>query len=187
MISNFALLLSHEGIQLAHRSPDGWTSLGMVSLLDDDLTAKLAELRAQGQALAAGDFSTKIVLPGDQIKYLTLPDVDDNDREAAIKDALERTTPYLIDELVFDWEASDDGMNIAAVARDTLGEAENFIQGMDLIPSVLCPLQMTRWSRLNPSLVSAAIMPKIRIWLTVSKPKSTRSSLSPRPRPRWLK
>lgn len=134
MISNFALLLSHEGIQLAQRTPEGWSSLGTVSLLDDEIATKLAELCAKGKALAVGEFNTKIVLPSDQIKYLSLPEVDDEGREAAIKEALERTTPYLIDELVYDWEASDDGMNIAAVARDTLVEAENFITGHGFNP-----------------------------------------------------
>jgi len=127
MISNFALLLSHEGIILAHRTPDGWAELGQVSLLDDEIAEKLTALRQKGEALAVKEFSTKIVLPNDQIKYLTLPSVDDDDREAAIKDALEKTTPYLIEDLVYDWEDGEDGMNVAAVSRDTLTEAESFV------------------------------------------------------------
>lgn len=127
MISNFALLLSQEGIKLAHRTPDGWAELGQVNLLDDQLAEKLQALREKGEALAVKEFSTKIVLPNDQIKYLTLPSVDDDDREATIKDALEKTTPYLLDELVYDWEDGEDGMNVAAVSRDTLSEAESFV------------------------------------------------------------
>ncbi len=127
MISNFALLLSHEGIKLAHRTPDGWAELGHVSLLDDDLSEKLDVLRQKGEALAVKGFSTKIVLPNEQIKYLTLPSVEDDDREVAIKDALEKTTPYLIEDLVYDWEDGEDGMNVAAVSRATLSEAESFV------------------------------------------------------------
>jgi len=141
MISNFALLLSHEGIKLAHRTPDGWAEIGHISLLDDDLTPKLNQLRKQAEALSVTEFSSKIVLPHDQIKYLTLPNVEDDQREDAIKEALERATPYLIDDLVYDWEEGEDGMNVAAVARDTLSEAENFIvqHGFNPISFVAAP------------------------------------------------
>jgi hypothetical protein len=141
MISNFALLLSHEGIKLAHRTADGWAEIGHASLLDDDLSAKLNQMRAQAEALSVSGFSSKIVLPHDQIKYLTLPNFDDDQREEAIKEALERATPYLIDDLVYDWEASDDGMNVAAVARDTLSEAESFIvrHGFNPVSFVAAP------------------------------------------------
>ncbi|MDG2340813.1 MAG: hypothetical protein P8L32_06415, partial [Paracoccaceae bacterium] len=120
-------MLSQEGIKLAHRTPDGWAELGHVNLLSDDLPQKLESLRKQGEALAVTDFTTKIVLPNDQVNYLTLPSVDDDQREEAIKAAIERATPYLIEDLVYDWEDGDDGMNIAAVAGATLTEAESFI------------------------------------------------------------
>ena len=141
MISNFALLLSHEGIKLAHRTPDGWAELGHVSLLDDELSAKLEVLRKQAETLSVTEFSSKIVLPHDQIKYLTLPNVEDDQREDAIKEALERATPYLIDDLVYDWEEGDDGMNVAAVSRDTLSEAESFIvqHGFNPVSFVAAP------------------------------------------------
>lgn len=126
MISNFALLLSHEGIILAQRTPDGWVSLGQADLSDADLDATLNALRETGENAAGGEFSTKLILPEDQIKYLSLPQTDDDGREDAITEALQNATPYLIDELAFDWEEGEDGMNIAAVARDTLDEAESF-------------------------------------------------------------
>ncbi len=126
MISNFALLLSHEGITLAQRTADGWVSLGQANLSDAELDATLNNLRDTGEKAAGGEFTTKLVLPEDQIKYLSLPQTEDDNREAAIIEALQSATPYLIDELAYDWEEGDDGMSIAAVARDTLNEAESF-------------------------------------------------------------
>lgn len=141
MISNFALLLSHEGIKLAHRTSGGWAELGHVSLLDEDLPLKLEQLRKQAETLSVTEFSSKIVLPHDQIKYLTLPNVEDDQREEAIKEALERATPYLIEDLVYDWEEGEDGMNVAAVARDTMSEAESFVvqYGFNPISFVAAP------------------------------------------------
>ena len=126
MISDFALLLSQEGITLAHRTAGGWVSLGHVPLMDKQFSDRLAELQSKGHEIAGDRFMTRIVLPDDQIKYLSLPHSDDDSRDAAIKEALERETPYLQDELAFDWEDGDDGLKVAAVARDTLHEAEDF-------------------------------------------------------------
>src|SRR6056300_2004823 len=126
MISDFALLLSREGITLAHRTAGGWVSLGHVPLMDKQFSERLAELHAKGHEIAGDGFSTRIVLPDDQIKYLNLPHSDDDNRDNVIKEALERETPYLQDELAFDWEDGDDGLKVAAVARDTLSEAEDF-------------------------------------------------------------
>lgn len=126
MISDFALLLSHEGITLAHRTSEGWVSLGHVSLSDPDIGNNLEALRNSAEDISGGSFSTRIVLPEDQIKYLNLPAADSDTREDVIREALEASTPYLLDELSYDWEEGEDGMHVAAVARDTLIEAEDF-------------------------------------------------------------
>lgn len=127
MVSNFALLLSQDGIKLAYRTDTVWTEVGTVPLNEPDLASTLEALRKKGEILNGGAFSTKIVLPDDQVKYLTLSASDDDEtRTAEIEAALERATPYLAEELAYDWEESDDGLNVAAVARVTLNEAEQF-------------------------------------------------------------
>lgn len=127
MVSNFALLLSQDGIRLAHRTAEGWQEVGRVSLTAEDMAGELMALRKAGEARQGGAFSTKIVLPEDQVKYLSLPTpTDDEERTETIHAALERATPYMVEELAFDWEESDEGLNIAVVARDTLAEAEQF-------------------------------------------------------------
>ena len=161
MISDFALLLSQEGITLAHRTAGGWVSLGHVPLMDKQFSERLAELHAKGHEIAGDGFSTRIVLPDDQIKYLNLPHSDDDNRDTVIKEALERETPYLQDELAFDWEDGDDGLKVAAVARDTLSEAEDFAvqHGFNPVCFVAAPddaqfsvepfFGMSDWSAIN--------------------------------------
>jgi hypothetical protein len=161
MISDFALLLSQEGITLAHRTAGGWVSLGHVPLMDKQFSDRLAELQSKGHEIAGDGFLTHIVLPDDQIKYFSLPHSDDDSRDAAIKEALERETPYLQDELAFDWEDGDDGLKVAAVARDTLREAEDFAvqHGFNPVCFVAAPddaqfsvepfFGMSDWSTIN--------------------------------------
>ena len=161
MISDFALLLSQEGITLAHRTAGGWVSLGHVPLMDKQFSERLAELHAKGHDIVGDGFSTRIVLPDDQIKYLNLPHSDDDNRDTVIKEALERETPYLQDELAFDWEDGDDGLKVAAVARDTLSEAEDFAvqHGFNPVCFVAAPddaqfsvepfFGMSDWSAIN--------------------------------------
>ena len=121
MKPNFALTLSFEGISLLQRAFPGWTNLGEVSLASGDLPGDLASLRAKAPA----DAQVKLVLPNDQIKFITLP-APDGDPEEAARDALTGATPYEVDDLSYDFAVSDGQMQIAAVARETLAEAEAF-------------------------------------------------------------
>lgn len=125
MKPDFALSLSFDGIKLMCRVQEGWHLLGEVPLEHADLEGALTALRKKGEDHAGGDALCKIILPNDQIKYLSLPPASD-DVEAAVKAALEDATPYQIDELAFDYIESDAGISVAAVARETLGEAEEF-------------------------------------------------------------
>ncbi len=132
MKPNFALSLSVEGIRLLHRTADGWTRVGEVPLDSPDLAGEFAALREAAQSRVSGGLLTKLVIPNDQIRYLVLdhPDAD----EAAIRAALEGATPYSVDELVYDQTTSQGRTHIAAVARETLGEAEAFAVEHDLAP-----------------------------------------------------
>lgn len=128
MTPDLALTLSFEGIGLLTRVPGGWHLLGEVGLDSPDLAGDLAQLRAQAVAVGGEDFSTTLVLPNDQIKYLTLPAgrMSEKKRRQKAEDALEAETPYRADQLVFDIAMQDRIPQVAAVARDTLDEAEAF-------------------------------------------------------------
>lgn len=130
MKPNFALSLSFEGIRLLHRATDGWRLAGEVGLDSTDLAGDLAALRAKADRLATGSLSTKLIIPNDQIKYITLDtgDQDLAERKRQAVDALAGATPYEVDDLAYAVSAEGDKTHVAAVARETLAEAEAFAQ-----------------------------------------------------------
>ncbi|MCG3267237.1 hypothetical protein [Yoonia sp. I 8.24] len=124
MTTNFALSLSFEGIELLHRAKRGWNRVGTVPVDDSDLDKTLAELRAKALKIAPEGLATKLIIPMDQIKYLALDSTQTNLDD--IHAALDGATPYDLNELVIDYERSGGRTHIAAVARDTLQEAQTF-------------------------------------------------------------
>ncbi|OAN78255.1 hypothetical protein A8B82_11000 [Sulfitobacter sp. EhC04] len=128
MKPDFALSLSFEGIRLLHRAAGGWRIVGEVALTTDDLNAELAVLRKSATALAPGGLRTKLLLPDAQIKYLTIdtPDLAEDARRDAARAALDGATPYAVAELAFDISLDGPRTHVAAVARETLAEAEAF-------------------------------------------------------------
>lgn len=128
MKPNFALSLSFDGIRLLHRAAGGWHLVGEVAITDPDLAGALAGLLAQGKALIKRKLRTKLIIPDDQIKYLTIdtPGMDDAARRAAARIALDGATPYAVDALAFDISPDGARTHVAAVARETLLEAEAF-------------------------------------------------------------
>ncbi|WP_282025480.1 hypothetical protein [Limimaricola cinnabarinus] len=131
MKPNFALSLSFEGLKLLHRAPDGWSRVGEVPLDSPDLSGELARLRERALSLAPEGMRTKLLIPDDQIRYLALEGTLDDAQVAA---ALEGTTPYAVEELVIDHLARDGRTHVAAVARETLDEAEGFAREHALGP-----------------------------------------------------
>ncbi len=128
MKPNFALTLSFEGIDLLHRVPTGWHLVGSVRFDDADLTSALAELREAAFGLEPDGLTTKLVLPDDQIKYIDVATdgTDADGYEALAHKALEGATPYDLSELAIDWAEKNGRLHVAAVARETLTEAESF-------------------------------------------------------------
>lgn len=128
MKPNFALTLSFEGIGLLHRGETGWIRVGDVPLDSEDLHGELSELREHAATIAIDKLHTKIVIPNDQIRYLSFDaeglSVDEIGDEARRK--LDGVTPYAIADLAFDWSISAGQVFVAAVARETLAEAESF-------------------------------------------------------------
>lgn len=128
MKPNFALSLSFDGIRLLHRAAGGWRVVGEVSLAAEDMAAELAALRKTASDLEPRGVRSKLVIPNEQIRYLTIDsgDIDTEGRWSAAFAALEGATPYAVDELSIDICADGTQTHIAAVARETLDEAEAF-------------------------------------------------------------
>lgn len=124
----FALSLSSDGIALIHRAADGWRSVAETPFDNEDLPQALAAMREQALRLAPEGVTCKLVLPQDQIRYLTVDtgEADEAARLAAARKALEGATPYAVDELAFDICADGPRTHVAAVALETLDEAESF-------------------------------------------------------------
>ncbi|MFK7938265.1 MAG: hypothetical protein AB8B82_02720 [Roseovarius sp.] len=128
MKPNFALTLSFDGIGLLHRAFPGWHLVGDVALDCADLSVELGALRQKASMLDPSGLKTKLVLPNDQVKYLVLNDIPEgsDDIETTVRSALDGATPYAVDDLAYDWTHKNGTLAIAAVARETLAEAEGF-------------------------------------------------------------
>lgn len=136
MTPDFALTLSFEGISLLRRVPNGWTRVGDVALDASDLRGALADLRSEADATASNGGQVKLVIPNEQIKYLSLPDTGrtGDDLQSDIRAALDGATPYEVDDLSFDWSHEDGQIHVAAVALETLDEAEAFAKSHHFEP-----------------------------------------------------
>ena len=128
MRPNFALDLSTRGIALLQRSDeDDWQRIGEVAIDAPNLGEALAELRGRAETRAPEGLRSELIIPGDQIRYLDAPaDPADGDNAGAAARALDGATPYALAELVWDWTLRGDTIQVAAVARETLDEAESF-------------------------------------------------------------
>lgn len=132
MTPNFALSLSFEGIRLLQRGSDGWLLVDEVALDDADLGAALARMKERAAQLDPSPLRTKLLIPNDQIRYLALdnPRADEDD----IRASLDGATPYALDDLVFDYSRGGGRTYVAAIARETLDEAEGFAAGYGFNP-----------------------------------------------------
>ena len=135
MKPNFALTLSFDGIGLLHRVPGGWHMVGDVALDAPNLPAALAVLRRTAIQLDSAGLRSKLVIPNEQIRYLKLAaPAKGSDMGAHVARALDGTTPYPVADLRFDWIVVGEDLHVAAVARDTLTEAEAFAAEHDFGP-----------------------------------------------------
>lgn len=128
MKPNFALSLSPESICLLHRAVGGWRLVGEVSPDSSALRTELAALRNKAIALAPDGLRSKVVIPNQQVRYLSIETVGMDVAEVrdAAYDALDGATPYAMDDLAFDVTLEGNVSHIAAVAYETLNEAESF-------------------------------------------------------------
>jgi hypothetical protein len=128
MKPNFALNFTDTGLMLLHRTAKGWSVVGETPLDAPDLTEALDYLRKTALGLEPGGFTTKLVIPNSQILYAEIeaPGPTEEERRAQIAAELEGRTPYKADEIAFDFSGRGKAVKVAAVARETLTEAEAF-------------------------------------------------------------
>ena len=128
--AQFALGFAPDAVQLLRRASDIWEPQAEARF-DDDLRAELQDMSQLLRDEGAGDGSgLALIIPADQILYtdLTLPDA--STVKGALLAALDGLTPYPPADLAVAISPADPApgqvVRIAAVARQTLTEAEDF-------------------------------------------------------------
>lgn len=136
MKPGFALSLSFEGIALLQSVADEWHLIGEVTPDAPDLDAALADLRKQALALEPDGPHCKIIIPDEQIRYLSIETgpVDRETRNQRACAALEGATPYAVADLRYDISVQGAVTHVAAVALETLDEARQFALKHGFIP-----------------------------------------------------
>ena len=125
MTPDFALSLSFDGLTLLRQMPDGWARIGAVALDEPDLEGAMAKLRDKALAIDPSGDAVLLILPNEQIRYLDVPDPGAKRPDAA-RTALDGATPYPVSDLAVDCSVDAGRLLVAAVARETLAEAEAF-------------------------------------------------------------
>ena len=124
MTSTFLLHLSSDSIDLERADASGhWHRLGSVSMDSENLTKALSHLRQTAVPGAADALEVLVALPSDQIKLLDLDHSDTS--SAALQHALAGQTPYEFHELCVDRLPTPQGQSLAAIAQETLDEADS--------------------------------------------------------------
>ena len=132
MTINFTLSLSSNGVCLFQRVPSGWHFVGKTAVDVPNLAAAITQLRADAARLDPKYTQVKLLIPNTQIKYITLETAQTDLK--SVMNALENSTPYSMDELVIDFDRNGGRTYIAAVARETLKEAQDFAVEHGFIP-----------------------------------------------------
>ena len=127
MTSKFLLHLSSDSIDLERRDASGhWHRLGSVLPDTKHLTKALTHLRQTAVTDTTNPLEVLVALPDDQIKRLDLDHTDTS--SAALQQALADQTPYEFTELCVDCHPTAQGQTIAAIAQETLEEANDLTE-----------------------------------------------------------
>jgi type IV pilus biogenesis protein PilP len=128
MKPSFALDFRDNAVALLHRTARGWMSVGQTTFDSPNLEEALSFLRSTAMGLSPGGVATKLIIPNDQVLYISVhaPGPDAAKRRKQIAVALKGQTPYEVEDLIFDWWGKGDEVNVAVIAKETLAEAESF-------------------------------------------------------------
>ncbi|WP_273699679.1 hypothetical protein [Paracoccus sphaerophysae] len=127
----YALSFSSDAVHLMERSTATsaaaaarWRERASAPFDAPDFRSEMARLR---KLVANGpDARVALIIPDDQILYTSLP-MAESDVATGLGQALDGLTPYPVAELAWDWrQAGERDVRVAAVARQTLREAEDF-------------------------------------------------------------
>ncbi|MGB0959123.1 MAG: hypothetical protein ACPGVK_02640, partial [Halocynthiibacter sp.] len=130
MTPNFALNLSHTGIELLSRSADGWRSVGATDLSAPDLAEKMQALIWDANKLHS-ELTVMVSIPESEVLFtsMTVAHPEFEGQYYEIYEGLHGLTPYPPSDVRFDWWPNGDRMQLAVVALETLQEAEGFVLG----------------------------------------------------------
>lgn len=130
MKPTFALKLSHDSVEILHRTPAGWIVTGSTRFDVADLNATLARLRSEAEKRDPDGFFTKLIMPDSEVRYATVlaPGPTDEARQHQIEAEIEGLTPYALNELAYDFVVEGEHALVAICAREILSEAEHFAQ-----------------------------------------------------------
>ncbi|PZO64179.1 MAG: hypothetical protein DI498_11720 [Paracoccus denitrificans] len=144
--TKFALSFSPDAVHLLDRDATGaqandtgnaaagaWHERGQARFDASDFRTEIKRLRDIARAAQGDDAPVALVIPEEQILYTTV-DVDSGDSQR-VGQALNGLTPYAVDDLAWDWQKLATGVRVAAVARQTLSEAEEFARRHGFSPS----------------------------------------------------
>ena len=133
----FALSLSFEGIGLEEYAKGASSKIAEAILDKDDFDQRMSELSRKAEAMSGDGLRVAMILPNEQIKFVSVACPDDAD-PITINEHILRTmdgaTPYSVDELRFDHHLADGTLYVAAVALETLNEAEEFAKNYGFSP-----------------------------------------------------
>ncbi|SFG17904.1 type IV pilus biogenesis protein PilP [Palleronia marisminoris] len=125
---DFALDFTPEGVRLLKGSGDDQVVFGYVVFNDPHFDTRVEDLRKEAEDDHGGPFATALLLPHSEVLFHTMKVEEGTEiTEKAVRAELDGMTPYDIDSLAYDWKTlSKTQAEIAAVARETLAEADAF-------------------------------------------------------------
>ena len=137
--SQFALSFSNDAVHLLERTapPESaapWRERGRALFDAHDFRVQIGVLRDATRQANGNSAPVALVIPDDQILYTSVEAAGVRDG-TRVGEALDGLTPYAVDELAWDWRADGaDAVRVAAVARQTLREAEDFARRYGFAP-----------------------------------------------------
>ncbi|MGI9393892.1 MAG: hypothetical protein ACR2OY_04540 [Boseongicola sp.] len=115
--------LSMEAVRLMRHTAGHWREIAREKIEGADIESRLQRLADRVDP----PNPVFIFLPRDQILYTDVKTSSEANAPSEIDKAMNERTPYAIDELEVDWEQNGPGVaRVAAIARETLDEAEAF-------------------------------------------------------------